>query len=147
MKRTGSLRRVVAWLCGALVLGALATTGRAEPPLALAGWTPIGEVHVDKRGCAPCSATFATARRYRSFGLTSDSPFALALAGRFDVTCADGATYNVLLHSPTTGGIFQLVPNRCVNLDTKKLEVTITSVSLAPADAERSIAIGLYGKL
>lgn len=110
-------------------------------------WTPFGQVSLDKNGCGSCPATFPTPSRYRSFGLATDSPYAVTLNGRIDVTCADGGSYNVALRSAVRGGIFQQVPNSCVNLDSKEIKLTITSVSLSPPDAERTVALTAYGRL
>lgn len=122
----------------------LALTSVAQVPV---GWAPLGKVTVDKNGCASCPATFPTPQRHRAFGIDSDSPFAVGLNGRFDVTCADGNTYDVPLRSATRGGLFQVLPNQCVNLDVKEIKLTITSVSLSPPDAERTITLNFYGRV
>jgi hypothetical protein len=102
-------------------------------------------VVIDKTGCPSCPSVVMTEKRHRTFALASDSPFPLVLSGRVEVTCADGGSYHLLLHSPRRGGPFQIVPNTCANLDSKQLTVTVTSVGLAPADAERKVSLILYG--
>jgi hypothetical protein len=112
-----------------------------------AGWTALGQVTLDKSGCASCPATFPTTNRHRSFGLASDTPYPLNLSGRIDVTCADGTTYEVLLKSSGRGGLFQIVPNTCVNFDAKQIGVTTTTVSLSPPDADRKVNVTVYGRV
>jgi hypothetical protein len=51
----------------------------------------------------------------------------------------------VFLNSPRRGGLFQVIPNSCVNLDSKEMKLTVTSVGLSPADAERTVALVAYG--
>lgn len=51
-------------------------TSRAEGPPAISGFAPIGQVLLDKSGCASCPAVFATTRRHR----TCSSPRASAAA-------------------------------------------------------------------
>lgn len=113
----------------------------------LPGWAPIGQVQLDKSGCASCPATFSIPSRHRSFGLATDSPFPVTLSGRIDVTCANGSTYDVLLRSSPRAGIFQVVPSSCVNLDTKEIKLTVTSLSLSPADENRTVVLTVYGKI
>jgi len=120
-------------------------TSRAEGQPSLANWTAIGRVLVNKEGCSTCPATFATSRRHRTFGLTSDSFYPVMLSGRFDVTCSNGTQYNVLLQSSQRSGLFQTIANSCVDLETKDVKLTITSVGLTPKDSERSIEIGVHG--
>lgn len=131
----------------ALALSTLVGDARSQPQSlpALANWTPLGQVVVDKSGCASCPATFATKRRHRNIGLASDSPFPVSLTGRIDVSCTDGTTYNVYLRSPLREGLFQVVPNTCANLDSKEVQLTVTSIDLSPPDAERSVALIAYG--
>lgn len=125
-------------------LASLAVPSGAQVPY---GWTPIGKATVDKNGCASCPVTIPTPSRHRSFGIDSDSPFSVALVGRIDVTCADGNTYNMLLRSATKGGLFQIFPNSCVNLDSKEIKLSITSVSLSPPDAERTVTLTVFGRV
>jgi hypothetical protein len=131
----------------ALALSSLAGDGRSqtESPPALANWTPLGQVFIDKSGCASCPATFATSRRHRAFGVASDSPFPVSLAGRIDVICEEGTTYSAYLRSPLSDGLFQIVPNACVNLESKEIQLTVTFVGLAPPDAARKVALIVYG--
>jgi hypothetical protein len=82
-----------------------------------------------------------------AFGLASDSPFAISLAGRFDVTCSDGSTYNVFLNSPTGLGVFQLVSNQCVNYESTSITLSMTTVSLPPPDESRSIVLTVIGTI
>jgi hypothetical protein len=133
-----------------VVLVSVAThdTSHAESPPALPalpGFTGLGQVLVDKTGCASCPAVFVTSKRHRGFALASDTPFPISQSGRVDVTCTEGTTYHVFLYSPRHGGVFQLIPNSCVNFDSKEIKLTVTSVSLSPADAERSVALVAYG--
>jgi hypothetical protein len=111
------------------------------------GWTPLGQVHLDKSGCTDCPGTFATPIRQRSFGLATDSPYAISLAGQVEVVCADGTTYLTLVRSATRGGLFQTIGNACANLDSKELRLTLTTVSLSPPDADRTVALTAYGRL
>lgn len=131
----------------ALTVAAVAapSPGRAESAPALPGYAPLGEVRLDKTGCPSCPVTFSTDRRHRTFALTNDSPFPVVLAGRVEVTCANGSTYHVLLGSPRGGGPFQVVQNACTNLDAKSVSVDVTSVGLAPPDAERKVTLTVYG--
>ena len=132
----------------ALVMIAGHETSRAEGATelpALPGWTALGQVQLDKTGCPSCPAVFATNRRHRGFALASDSPFAISQSGRVDVTCADGSSYNVFLHSTRRGGLFQVIPNACVNFDSKEMKLTVTSVGLSPPDAGRTVALVAYG--
>jgi hypothetical protein len=131
-----------------LTLLTLARPGRsraAESAPSLPGFSTLGQVSVDKTGCPSCPAVITTDKRHRTFALASDSPFPVVLSGRVDVKCADGASYHVFLHSPHRGGPFQVVANSCVNLDSKEITLTVTSVGLAPADAERTVALIAYG--
>lgn len=149
MPASRSARRLsrVFGLLVAVVLFSLArpSTSRAESAPSLPGFAALGQVSVDKSGCASCPRVIATEQRHRAFALASDSPFPVSLSGRIDVTCGNGATYHVFLQSPRRGGPFQLVPNTCVNLETKEITLTVTSVGLAPADQERSVAVIAYG--
>jgi hypothetical protein len=111
------------------------------------GWSRLGQVHLDKDGCKDCPASFATPTRQRTFGLATDSPFAVSLAGQVEVTCKDGTTYQALVRSATNGGLFQTIANTCTNFDSKELRLILTTVSLSPPDADRTVAIGVYGKL
>lgn len=120
-------------------------TSRAESAPSLPGFSTLGQIVIDKTGCPSCPATIATDKRHRSFALASDSPFPVVLSGRLEVTCANGSTYHVFLQSPRRGGPFQVVANSCTNLDTKEITLTVTSVGLAPADAERTIGLIAYG--
>jgi hypothetical protein len=141
--------RVAVFLTSMIAALIRPTTSEAAEPLdtapSLPGFATLGQVSVDKTGCPSCPATIATNKRHRAFALASDSPFAVVLSGRVEVTCADGTTYHVFLQSPRGGGPFQVVRNTCVNLDSKELTLTVTSVGLSPADAERSIALITYG--
>ena len=119
-------------------------TSRAESAPALPGFASLGQVLLDKDGCASCPVVFATSRRHRAFAFASDSPFPVNQSGRIEVTCANGSTYHVFLHSPLRSGLFQVVSNDCVNLDAKQVTLTITSVSLSPQDAERTVALLAY---
>ena len=121
------------------------STSRAESAPSLPGFAPLAQVVVDKDGCSSCPLVIKTNKRHRVFALASDSPFPVTLSGRVDVTCANGVSYHVFLQSPNRGGPFQLVPNSCVNLDSKEVTMTVTSVSLAPADAERTVTVFAYG--
>jgi hypothetical protein len=120
-------------------------TSRAEDAPPLAGFSPLGQVLLDKSGCPSCPAVFATNKRHRAFGLASDSPFPVSQSGQLDVTCTSGASYHYFLRPATRGGLFQLVPNMCVNLDSKEIKLTITSVGLSPPDAERTVTLVAYG--
>jgi hypothetical protein len=122
-------------------------TSRADSPPALSGFAPLGQVVLDKNGCTSCPAVFATARRHRAFALASDSPFPVHQIGRVDVACANGSDYHVFLQSTVRGGPFQLVPNLCVNLDSKEVKVTVTSVTLSPPDEDRTVALMTYGSV
>lgn len=124
---------------------AVPTSSRAEDVPSLAGYATLGHVTVDKNGCASCPAVIRTSKRHRAFVIASDSPFPVVLSGRVDVTCSNGATYQVFLNSPRRGGPFQMIANTCVNLETKDLTFTITSVGLSPADAEQKIELIAYG--
>lgn len=140
----------VAKLVGAVATVALFTvvghdTSRADSTPTLPGWMALGQVTLDKTGCSSCPAVITTSRRHRGFGLASDTPFALTQTGRVDVTCADGWSYHVFLQSPRRGGLFQVIPNSCVNLDSKEIKLTITSVGLSPPDAERTVSLITYG--
>lgn len=121
------------------------STSRADTAPSLPGFATLGQVLVDKTGCTSCPLVLPTDKRHRAFALASDSPFPVTLSGRVDVTCGNGATYHVFLQSPHRGGPFQLLPNSCVNLETKDVTVTVTSVGLSPADAERKVAVIAYG--
>lgn len=120
-------------------------TSRADAAPSLPGFASLGQVVVDKDGCASCPLVITTEKRHRAFALASDSPFPVHLTGRVDVVCANGSTYHVFLSSPRGGGPFQLVRNDCVNLETKDVTLTVTSVGLSPADAERKVAVIAYG--
>jgi hypothetical protein len=117
----------------------------AEAAPSLPGFATLGQVSVDKTGCASCPATIATSKRHRAFALASDSPFPVVLSGRVEVTCGDGTTYHLFLQSPHRGGPFQVVRNSCANLDSKEITLTVTSVGLSPADAERTVDLIAYG--
>ena len=117
--------------------------GQAQAP-ALPGWQPLGEVRLDRNGCAGCPAVIAMNQPHRRFGLASDSPSPVTLSGRIDVSCANGTTYNTLLQSPRRGGLFQIVPNACVNLEAKEIKLTITSVVLSPQDQDRTVGLYVY---
>jgi hypothetical protein len=136
-------------LAGVLASGAFALLGTsADTALDLlipAGWTEVGHVVLDKSGCADCPATFSDESRPISFALTSDSPFPIDLAGRFDVHCADGSTYDEFLNSPRRRGIFQRVPNLCINYDSTSVTVSMTTVSLSPPDENRLVMLTVYG--
>ena len=119
-------------------------TSRAESAPTLPNWTPLGQVMVDKSGCPSCPTTFPTSRRHRRFGLTSDSFFPVSLSGRFDVSCSNGTNYNVLLQSSSRDGLFQVIPNLCVNFESKEVKLTITSVGLSPADSDRTVAVAVH---
>lgn len=143
----------IAWLARALGLLAVVVllsvgrprTSHAETAPSLPGFSTIGQVLVDKSGCPSCPAVLTTEKRHRTFALASDSPFPVVLSGRVDVTCANGASYHVFLSSPRRGGPFQIVPNTCPNLESKEITLTVSSVGLSPADAERSVALIAYG--
>jgi len=130
---------------GAIAFSAVGTNEPLVTPPLPYGWTAVGQVTLDRNGCAECPATFPTPDRSVAFGLASDSPFAISLAGRFDVICSDGSTYDVFLNSPTRRGVFQLVPNRCVNYESTSVTVSITTVSLSPPDENRSIVLTVFG--
>jgi hypothetical protein len=139
-------RRLGAVAVVSLVLGA-AEVSHAQSTPAPYGWTLLGQVVLDKNGCATCPAKFLTPSRYRVFGLASDSPFPISLSGRIDVRCTDGTSYDVVLDSPSSGGFFQLVPNSCVNLESKSLRLSTTSVSLSPPDVNRTVVLTVSGRL
>lgn len=120
-------------------------TGHAETAPSLPGFSPLGQVVVDKSGCPSCPVVITTEKRHRTFALASDSPFPVVLSGRVEVTCANGASYHVFLNSPRRGGPFQIVPNSCPNLESKEITLVVTSVGLSPADAERTVALIVYG--
>jgi hypothetical protein len=130
-----------------VIVAALARPGtsHAETAPSLPGFSTLGQVSIDKTGCPSCPAVVATSKRHRAFALASDSPFPVILSGRIEVACADGTTYHVFLSSPRRGGPFQVVPNTCVNLDSKEITLTVTSVGLSPADAERTVGLIAYG--
>jgi hypothetical protein len=111
------------------------------------GWAALGQVRLEKNACSSCPATFPTVNRHRNIGLSSDSPYPVSLSGRVDIKCADGTSYNVLLRSAARGGLFQVIRNSCVNLDAKEVGLTITSVSLSPPDADRTVTLSVYGSL
>lgn len=138
-------RTVAAMALTTLASFALPETSRAEAPPSISGFSAIGQVSVDKTGCASCPAVFATSRRHRTFALASDSPFPMSPSGRFDVVCRDGSEYHVFLNSSPRGGPFQVIPNTCSNLDSKEIKISVTSVLLSPADQDRSVAIIAYG--
>lgn len=121
------------------------TVSRAESAPSLPGYATLGQVSVDKSGCSSCPLVLTTTKRHRTFALASDSPFPVSLSGALEVTCDDGATYQFPLRSPHRGGPFQIVPNTCANLASKEVKLTVTSVGLSPADAERSIGLIVYG--
>ena len=121
------------------------TSQAAEEAPSLSGFATLGQVSVDRTGCQSCPAVITTSKRHRMFALASDSPFPVVLAGRIDVTCADGSTYHHFLSSPRRGGPFQVLQNTCVNLDSKEITLTVTSVGLAPPDAERTVGLIAYG--
>jgi hypothetical protein len=137
---------IVAAVALALVVGA-GDVSHAQGTPAPIGWALLGQVTLDKNGCVSCPAIFRTPNRLRAFGLASDSPFPISLSGRIDVTCTDGATYNLVLSSPARGGLFQIVPNSCVNLESKEIRLSTTSVSLSPPDAERAVVLSMFGRL
>jgi hypothetical protein len=128
-----------------LVSFARPSPSQAETAPSLPGFAMLGQVAVDKSGCPSCPRVIATDDRHRTFALASNSPFPVMLSGRLDVTCTNGATYHVFLQSPRRGGPFQVVPNTCVNLETKEITLTVTSVGLAPADSERTVTLIAYG--
>jgi len=134
-----------AFLTVTLLSVARPSIGRAETAPSLPGFSALGQVVVDKNGCSSCPHVLPTDKRHRNFALASDSPFPVMLSGRLDVTCANGTSYQVFLQSPRRGGPFQIVPNACTNLESKELTLTITSVGLSPADAERTITLFAYG--
>jgi len=124
---------------------AVPNTSQADSQPAIAGYAGLGQVLIDKNGCASCPAVFTTGRRYRAFALVSDTPFPINQTGRVDVTCGTGTSYHVFLQSPLRSGPFQVIPNNCVNLDSKDVKLTITSVSLSAQDAEKTVALMAYG--
>lgn len=126
------------------IVGLVALVAITQGP---AAWTPLGQVSIDKNGCASCPGTFPTTARNRTFGIGTDTPYAISLSGRIDVTCADNTTYNVALRSSVRGGIFQVIPNTCVNLDARSIALAVTSVGLSPPDAERTVALTVYTRL
>ena len=129
---------------------ALFSVAREQPSHAQvvpSGWVALGQVRLEKNACTSCPAKFQTTARHRTIGLSTDTPYPISLSGRVDVTCADGTTYNVLLRSSVRGGLFQTIRNSCVNLDAKEIGLTITTVSLSPPDADRSVALSVYGTL
>jgi hypothetical protein len=137
-------------ILGLVASGAVAlTTVRTNEPLAAPqlpyGWTAIGQVTLDKSGCLECPATFPTASRPVTIGLASDSPFPISLAGRLDVNCTDGSTYDVFLNSPLRNGVFQFVPNHCVNYESTSVSLSMTTVSLSPPDEDRSVVLTVFG--
>lgn len=111
------------------------------------GRTSLGQVSLDKSGCASCPATFATPSRYPTFALASDTPFPINLSGRIDVNCTDGSRYDVFLSSPMRGGVFQTIPNLCVNYDSKSLKLAITTVGLSDPDKDRTVTLTALGIL
>lgn len=134
----------------AIAAGAMFSIGdhdasRADTAPALSGFAPLGQVVIDKTGCSSCPVVFTTGKRHRAFAFASDSPFPISQTGRIDVACANGSSYHVFLQSPVRSGPFQLVPNNCVNLDTKQVTLTITSVSLSPPDLEKTVTLLAYG--
>lgn len=137
--------RLTAVGLGLSVLLLMTPEVKAEEVPSLPGFASLGQVAIDKDGCASCPAIISTSKRHRTFALASDSPYPVMLSGRVEITCANGSTYHVLLQSTRRGGPFQLIPNSCVNLESKSLTVTITSVGLTPADAERTVTLIAYG--
>lgn len=140
-----SVRRVF----GQLAIVALVLVGYDTPSEAqlapVPSWTPLGQVRLDKEGCASCPAALRTSIRHRGFALATDSIYPISLTGRVDVTCGNGASYNVFLSSPARGGVFQVIPSSCMNFDVKEVKLTITSVSLSPPDVDRSALLTVYG--
>lgn len=121
--------------------------GRAQVTQVPGGWTALGNVTLDKNGCTGCPATFPTAERWRAFGLGTDTPYAVALSGQAEVVCGDGTSYQVLIKPARRGGLFQVIGNSCVNFESKELRLALTSVSLSPPDADRTVTLTAYGRL
>src|SRR4051812_4211061 len=105
----------------ALILQPLQSRAQAVP----GGWTPLGQVHLEQNACRDCPATFRTPARQRSFGLATDSPYPISLAGQLEVACTDGTTYQTVVRSATRGGLFQVIANTCTNFDSKELRLTL----------------------
>jgi hypothetical protein len=137
-------RRLAVLSVTALLVAVVGGAGQAQVP---GGWTPLGSVALERNACTTCPAAFATPSRQRTFGLASDSPFPISLAGFIEVACADGSTYQVAVRSATRGGLFQTLPNSCVNLDSKEIRIALTTVALSPADADRRVTLTVYGRL
>lgn len=128
-----------------LAIGAIALLAQIAP--VPGGWSALGSVALDKNGCGDCPATFATPERQREFGLGTDTPYPVALSGHVEIVCANGSSYQVLVRPSRRGGLFQVVPSSCTNFDTKEIRVVLTSVSLSPPDAERTVTLTVYGRL
>lgn len=141
--------RHAARVLGLVAIVVLAVVGSETPSQAqlppIPSWSPIGQVRIDKDGCSSCPASFGTSIRHRGFALATDSLYPISLTGRVDITCGNGATYNVFLNSPARGGVFQVIPTHCVNFDVKEVKLTITTVGLSPPDLDRSALLTIYG--
>lgn len=111
------------------------------------GWTPLGQVVLEKNACAACPATFATPTRQRTFGLATDTPYPISLTGQVEIACADGTSYQILVRPAQRGGLFQTIGNSCVNLDSKELRLSLGSISVSPPDADRPVTLTVYGRL
>jgi hypothetical protein len=114
------------------------------PPI---GFTPISRTTFNRRGCATCPLIVNVPTRFQIFALGTDSAYPISLTGKVDVSCKDGSTYNVYMRSPTSAGLFQVIPNLCVNFDTFALKVSVDSASLSPQDVERTVTLTVYGRL
>jgi hypothetical protein len=117
-------------------------------PMSPPGFTPIAQARVNRRGCEHCPVvTQIPPNRYPMFGLGTDSVNPISFTGRIDVNCVDGSNYNLYMRSPTQGGLFQLVPNLCVNFDAFSVKVDVQSASLSPPDVERTFTLTVYGRI
>src|SRR5688500_1408595 len=85
-----------------LIVAGYETPSRAQLP-PVPSWATVGQVRLDKDGCASCPAAFGTTIRHRGFALATDSIYPISLTGRVDVTCGNGTSYHVFLNSPARG--------------------------------------------
>jgi hypothetical protein len=120
----------------------------AQSPMSPPGFTPVAQTQINRRGCEHCPIVAQIPpNRYPMFGLGTDSVNPISFTGRIDVNCVDGSNYNIYMRSPTQGGLFQLIPNLCVNFDAFSVKVDVESAALSPPDVERTFTVTLYGRL
>ncbi len=120
----------------------------AQTPMSPAGFTPIAQAQINRRGCPHCPIVGQVPpNRYQYFALGTDSINPISFSGRIDVNCIDGSSYNLYMRSPTGVGLFELIPNLCVNFDVFSIKVDVTSAALSPPDVERTFTLTLYGRI